>query len=280
VPGASNLVLVTGCAAVTGVLAALWFGRQSLKAAIRRASAGKPVRVAAVVVDAAPPSGTLTGLWPLESLDYRNVEATLRRYQPHVEHAAKQGARLIVLPEVSVYVEGAEDRTRWLEAVGAWARSLRVAIVAPFYDATVPVNTLIVVDERGVLASYDKQHPARGMEPARHRIVAPGPHALRAETRRVLLSTVICVDLDYSDLVRPVRSDCGILAAPSNDWFGGFEARHHRTAVWSAVMTGAPVVRAAGHGISAVFDGAGRVIAAQSAELGPVVLVADAPLGS
>jgi apolipoprotein N-acyltransferase len=69
-----------------------------------------------------------------------------------------------------------------------------------------------------------------------------------------------------------------VLCAPSNDWLDGFEERHHRTAVWAAVRTGTTVVRATGHGISAVFDGTGRVLARASSANGPVVLVVDAPV--
>ena len=50
---------------------------------------------------------------------------------------------------------------------------------------------------------------------------------------------------------------------------------HHRSAVWSAVMAGVPVVRSNGHGISAVYDAAGRVVATANSLDGPVVLVAD-----
>jgi apolipoprotein N-acyltransferase len=66
-----------------------------------------------------------------------------------------------------------------------------------------------------------------------------------------------------------------VLAAPSNDWFGGFEVLHHRSAVWSAVIGGVPIVRATGHGISSIYDVAGRVLLQQTSAAGPVVLVHD-----
>jgi predicted amidohydrolase len=164
--------------------------------------------------------------------------------------------------------------------VTTWARSHEVVLVAPCFDRDAPANTLTVVDARGSASTYDKQHPARGMEPPRRERTPPGPRLVATRGGDIPLSTVICVDLDYGDLVDPVRSAGGILAAPSNDWFGGFERMHHRTAVWSAVLTGASTVRATGHGISAVYDGAGRVIAEESSSNGPVVLVVDAPLAA
>jgi predicted amidohydrolase len=265
-----------GAAALLVVLA-LSFGVRSLRAAQRRVHRAPRVRVAAIVVDGAPPRGReLTGLWPIESPEYRDVAATVRRYEPHVARAVELGARLLVLPEVCVSVD-AVTRDAWLEAIARWAKEHRVAIVAPSFDTSVPKNGLAIVDERGLVARYDKQHPARGLEPPRHARTPVGPHAVCTADAEVALSTVICVDLDYADHVPRVRAGGGILAAPSNDWFGGFELLHHSTAVWSAVMTGATIVRATGHGISSVIDGAGRVMTAQSSQEGPVVLVVDAP---
>lgn len=265
-------------AAALVLMAALALGALSARAAARRASTARTVRVAAIVADGArPPSGEVSGLWPTQSKEYRDVDATVRRYEPLVERAAEEGARLVVLPEVGVYVDG-DARDRWIDCVTRWAAAHRLAIVAPFFDASVPKNALVIIDERGVVAHYEKQHPARGLEPPRERRMGPGPHRVRAGDDTLVLSTVICVDLDYGDLIGPVRASGGILAAPSNDWFDGFEELHHQTAVWSAVMTGVTTVRATGHGISSVIDGAGRVLARQSSLAGPVVLIADAPL--
>jgi apolipoprotein N-acyltransferase len=235
------------------------------------------VRVAAVVADGPPPeSGVLSGLWPAESLAYRDVEATIARYQPQVALAAQRGARILVLPEVSVYLEAAA-RPRWLAAVQDWARAHQVAIVAPYFNAALPRNELVIVDTRGVVGEYEKQHPARGLEPPRRQRLPVGPHVVAADGGEVPLSTAICVDLDYADTARSARHAGGLLTVPANDW-PGFAAMHHRAAVWAAVLARVPVVRATGHGISAIFDRAGRVIAQQSSEHGPVVLVADVEL--
>jgi predicted amidohydrolase len=255
------------------VVAMLTFGWMSLRRATHRGSQGSLQRVAAVVVDGKPPEhGEVTGVWPAESPEYRDVEGTLARYRPYVEDAARQGATVIVLPEVSFYAESEASEERWLAGVEGWARALDVAIVAPFFDAGTPRNTLAVIDKTGVVGHHDKQHPARGVEPPRRTRMEVGPHRLANGT---LLSTAICVDLDWSDTARSARRAGAVLAVPANDWFGGFEVLHHKTAVWAPVIAGVPVVRAAGHGISAIYDGAGRVLAQQSSAEGPVVLVAD-----
>lgn len=96
-------------------------------------------------------------------------------------------------------------------------------------------------------------------------------------SRTLPLSTVICVDLDYADLIATARRVGGVLNVPANDW-PIFERMHHRTAVWSAAISGVPILRCAGHGTSSVYDGAGRVIATRNNLSGPSVLVADVPL--
>ena len=150
-----------------------------------------------MVVDGKPPEhGELTGTWPAQSPEYRDVEGTLARYQPYVEEAARQGASVIVLPEASVYAEDNGASERWCAGVEGWARALDVAIVAPFFDAATPKNTLAVIDKSGVVAYHCKQHPAPGAEPPRAAKMEVGPHQL---ANGATLSTAICVDLDYSD---------------------------------------------------------------------------------
>jgi predicted amidohydrolase len=205
------------------------------------------------------------------------VEATLERYRPHLDSAAEQGAELVLLPEVCVTVDR-ESRRRFIDAVASFAGARGVTVIAPFFDASIPKNELVIVDSSGsVVARYEKQHPVAHVEGKREARMRPGPVPLQLGARELVLSTVICVDLDYGDLVKPVRNAGGLLAAPSNDW-PRFDELHHRSAVWSAVVTGVPVVRATGWGVSAVFDGAGRVLARASSHDGPVVLTVDVPV--
>lgn len=271
-PGSAIPPAVMGAVLVGGLLL-LGAGRD--RRARRRVASSERLRVAAVVADGPPPpEGESEGLWPLRSEDYRDVEGTITRYAPLVARAANEGARVVVLPEVGVYVD-ADGRERWVEAVQGWSRAHDVTIVAPFFHGAKPRNELVVVDPSGAVAEHEKQHPGPGIEPPRQRRLSPGPQAVCAG---VPLSTVICVDLDYPDLVAPVRGAGGLLAVPANDWFGGFEELHHRTAIWAATRTGVTVVRATGHGISSVIDGAGRTLARCSSRGGPVVLVVDAPI--
>lgn len=261
---------VFGCVGLALFVAALRLERT--RAAIARA---RRVRIAAVVVNGAPPDdGWPDPSWPARSPEYRDVPATIARYTPYVTRAAAQGAELVVLPEVCVIVDAA-GASLWRSAVREWAGRLRITLVAPFLDVDAPCNALYVAEPCGRVRVHDKQHPAPGLEPVPRNIEAPGPHRLETGLQ---LSTAICVDLDYADLVSPVRTGGGLLVAPSNDWPGGFDALHDRTAVWAALLTGATVLRATGHGYSSVRDGAGTLLARSSSLEGPVVLVVDAPL--
>lgn len=296
--GRGGALLVTGALSLAGSAVAVLFVSQSAMAllmivlvalsllafaaiglwrfrrACRRFDAAPRMRVAAVVADAPAPAGSeLDGLLPMRSPAYRDVRGALKRYRDHVREAAALGARLVVLPEVAVYVDEA-SRDHWLGALRDWARELHLTIVAPFLDAAVPVNTLVVINESGVLGHYDKQHPARGLEPLPRARSKPAAFPLGS----VFFATVICVDLDYADLISPVRQLGGLLVAPSNDWFDGFEQRHDDTSVWAAVASGVSTLRSTGHGLSSLRDGAGRLLAIRSSQQGPVVLVVDAPV--
>jgi hypothetical protein len=54
------------------------------------------------------------------------------------------------------------------------------------------------------------------------------------------VSAVVCVDLDYAFVARPVSRARGVLAVPADDW-KEIVTMHHRPAVWSAVMAGVPL---------------------------------------
>lgn len=268
-PGIAVIVL----AVVFATVASSAFSIARTQRRLRRA---RRVRIAAVVVNGEPPKDApADGLWPISSPEYRDVEATIARYEPHVLSAARQRAEVIVLPEVAVSAEGV-DVERWLAAVTRWARELDVTVVAPHFDPKTPTNTLTLVEPSGSRWTHDKQHPAPGLEPAPRERQPPGPYRLE---RGWALSAVICVDLDYPDLIAPVRASGGVLVVPANDWLG-FAEIHDQSAVWAAVLTGTTVLRATGHGICSARDGAGTLLARASSLDGPTVLVVDVPLAS
>lgn len=280
--GRSDLVLLALMGATSGALLTLRDGSSQVvgiatfclvvlifvgtHAFARPAAPTRTLRVAAVVADG-----------PVNAFDLDHPStapsAVVPRYDPVIARASKDGARLIVLPEIAVRVD---DRSRalWNEACVRWASSHGVTLVAPHFDVSTMRNELSVFGPDGeLLASYEKQHPAPIEAPRQQRM---GPAEFAVEGVRA--SAVICVDLDYGDLITSARRSA-LLVAPANDW-PVFDELHHRTAVWSAVLANTPLVRATGHGISAVFDGSGRVLAKVNANSngGTAVLVADVPI--
>jgi predicted amidohydrolase len=263
-PAAASIAAAV--AAVAVIAGSLAFGLMSLRAAARRAATAPRIRVAAVSVDGDDLPGPMTG----EA--YRDIEGTVRRYDPYVNRAIAAGARVLVLPEVAVTVRR-EGRERWLAALARWAREGKVTVVAGMLDEDLPSNQLAIADEFGaIVAVYDKQHPVPGAEPPRYSTMPP---ALVGQDG-VAVSAIICYDIDHNDLVAPVAQAGGVLAVPTNDW-RNFTEIHHRAAVWEAVQTGVTVIRSAGHGMSSIYDPAGRVLGRASSFDGPVVLVADVP---
>jgi predicted amidohydrolase len=209
-------------------------------------------------------------MWPLTSPEYRDVARTLARYLRYVEQAAQAGADLLVLPEACVVIDD-DSRVAWERGVAEWAAHFSLTVVAGYFDAATRSNELCIVEPGGrSVARYQKQHLAPIEGKRRERM----PPALIRLPCGASLSAVICADLDYSDVARRVRQRGGLLAVPANDW-PAFRELHHRTAVWAAVLGGAPVVRATGHGICAIFDGAGRLTARRSMEEGPGALIGD-----
>jgi predicted amidohydrolase len=268
----SEAGIAAGAGGLLVAIALVLYGVWSYGAAVRRTENAPRLRVAAVVADPPPPPGILDGFWALRA-DQR-AEDALDRYDPHVRAAAAEGARLAVLPEIATTVDES-SRDVWIAGVRRWARELELTIVAPFFDRSTPCNELLVLGPSGeTLMRYEKQHPGP-IEPPRLTRTVPGPCA---GPREIPLSTVICVDLDYGDLLAPIRRAGGVLAVPANDW-PAFDEVHHQTSVWAAVIAGVPIVRATGHGISCARDAAGRVLARRSSHTGAGLLVCDLPAG-
>jgi predicted amidohydrolase len=261
----SPATIAAAVAATLVVAGALGFGFVSYRRAVARLDAGAPLRVAAVA--AAPVE---FDPW---SAAYRDVGAVIGSYQPVVARAIAEAARLIVLPECAALVTP-QSRQQWLAAVSTWARVANARVVAGLFDEERRKNLLVIADETGqIVVTHEKQHPATMFGEPRSEERTP-PALFPRDPFPV--SAVTCVDLDYSDLVRPVARAGGVLAVPAHDW-DEIAEMHHRSAVWAAVTAGVPVVRSAGHGISAVHDAAGRVAGRASSLDGPCALVVDVP---
>ncbi|MGC4054144.1 MAG: nitrilase-related carbon-nitrogen hydrolase [Paludibaculum sp.] len=265
-PVSSGTLVPTGVGLAI-LVGTLFFGARSRGTSVRCQESRPSLRVGAVAVDRPPRTGGM-----FATMTSGEVADVIGAYAPRVAEAAARGARVIVMPEMAAVV-GGPDVSRWRLQLSEWAQAARAIIVAQYFDTDQRRNILVIVSERGeILATYDKQHPVRGIEQGPPAKMPPAFHEGVAA-----VSGVICYDLDYGDWVRPVARRGGILAAPSNDWKEVADA-HNRVTVWAAVLGGVPIIRATTHGISSIFDAAGRMIAHASSFDGPVVLVADVPI--
>ena len=95
------------------------------------------------------------------------------------------------------------------------------------------------------------------------------------------LATIICYDLNYTDVTRRMaQQGAQIIAAPSSDWPGIAEKQNVHL-VFRAIETRTSIVNAEKAFDSAIVDPYGRILE-QTISLEPAqaVLVQDVPLGS
>jgi apolipoprotein N-acyltransferase len=108
---------------------------------------------------------------------------------------------------------------------------------------------------------------------------SPGEEAVLLPVGRHLVSTAICYEIVYPDLVRQfVAGGSELLTAITNDaWFGQTSApyQHFEQASMRAIENGRYLVRSANTGISGIVDPYGRVLA-KSEIFVPAVVVGEA----
>ncbi|HEV2665337.1 MAG TPA: nitrilase-related carbon-nitrogen hydrolase [Blastocatellia bacterium] len=172
---------------------------------------------------------------------------------------AKAGAKLILWPETQARVLQ-KDLDALLQRVKSIALDEDVFVnmaFALYSDDAGIRNVAMLITPSGDLAwTYDKSHPTP-MEPMK-----PGPGDVpTAMSPYGRLSTVICYDADFPDLMQQaVRKGADLMMVPADDWWG-FEHLHAENVVLRAVENGYSIVRQSSHGVSTAVDRHGRIIA-------------------
>jgi apolipoprotein N-acyltransferase len=223
---------------------------------------------------------------------------TIGVYRRLTLDALKLNPDLIIWPETSTpfYFSGNSRTERELTAsLGAFVKANGVPLLfgSPTYEIKGPNrvelrNTAFMLSSVGDVAGrYNKFHlvpfgeyiPLKKILFFVEKMVqavgdfVPGTEftvmtlpATRAETTDARISTVICYEIIFPDLVRKfVDRGAGIITTITNDaWFGRTAApyQHFSMAVFRAVENRVPVARAANTGISGFIDAAGRIRAA------------------
>ena len=165
-------------------------------------------------------------------LNIDTPEDNLKLAESAIREAASQGAKLVVLPELtnSGYVFRTQDevkeRATTLDGpvIQKWselAHEFGITIVGGLAidDAGIFYNTSVIIDESGLRGWYKKVH-FWDNEPD---FFTPGSdEPLVIETKFGRLATMVCYDLEFTEWVRlPFLADAAILAIPTNWPYGG-----------------------------------------------------------
>ncbi len=280
------LPLVVTVAMVFGVAA--WGNFRLSRGELTRA--GRPIRVGLVQgnVDQA------------EKWDNRRAADIFRSYLRMTSQAIGQGVDMVLWPESSTPFYFEEDRAGAQE-VRALAHQANIAILLGSDQIehgaeTKYYNSAFLVQPNGSTDGvYRKMHlvPFGEYVPLKKLLffAAPlveavsdfsaGDAAVLLPLNGHLISTAICYEIVYPDLVRRfVGAGSELLTTITNDaWFGRTAApyQHFAQASMRAIENGRYLVRSANTGISGVVDPYGRVLS-ESRLFEPAILVSEARL--
>ncbi|MCC7417999.1 MAG: apolipoprotein N-acyltransferase [Acidobacteria bacterium] len=268
---------------------AAWGGARIGRGALTRA--GEGVRIGIVQGNVAQEQKTNGALAP----------AIFQNYLRMTREAAAQGARLVVWPESSAPFMFEED-TLAADQVRALARETGAALLFGsdeiergeagdrYYNSAFlvrPDGTTGGVYRKIHLVPFGEYVPARTLfffaAPLVETIsdFAPGTRAVLLPLGQHPISTAICYEIVYPDLVRQfVRGGSELLTTITNDaWFGPTSApyQHFAQASMRAIEEGRYLVRSANTGISGIVDPYGRVLV-QTPIFEPAVRVGEVRL--
>lgn len=230
--------------------------------------------------------------------DTRRASGIFRDYLAMTRRAIDEGAQVVLWPESSTPFFFEEDRPG-AEMVRALARETKVPILvgSDQIDRSTPptryYNAAFLVRPDGSTGGvYRKMHlvPFGEYVPLKSLLFFLGPlveavsdfsagdAAVLLPVRGHLMSTAICYEIVYPDLVRAAAKGSELLTTITNDaWFGDTSApyQHFAQASMRAIENGRYLVRSANTGISGIVDPYGRV-RAQSALYQQAVVVGEA----
>jgi apolipoprotein N-acyltransferase len=217
--------------------------------------------------------------------DQRRAAGIFREYLAMTRKAIEGGAQVVLWPESSIPFYFEEDKPG-AEEVRAIARESKVPLLvgSDQIDRSTPptryYNAAFLIRPDGSTgAVYRKMHlvPFGEYVPlkrilffAEHLVEAvsdfsPGDAAVMLPVRGHLMSTAICYEIVYPDLVRTFAAGGSeLLTTITNDaWFGRTSApyQHFAQASMRAIENGRYLVRSANTGISGIVDPYGRVLA-------------------
>ena len=219
----------------------------------------------------------------LFSEKWSQTTQSVRVYTSLASQAAKDGAKLIVLPETALPCDIAAEphRKNSLEYI---AEKYNADILCGAFrkDGEKLYNSVIMLPGYGSDTVYDKRHPVPFGEyiPARRFTenlmpslvgltkdteITGGCETAVFDTAAGKAGSLICFDSVYESLcLESVRDGAEIICISTNDsWFDGSAAKeqHNSHAILRAVENGRYVLRSANTGISSVISPYGKTVA-------------------
>lgn len=210
-------------------------------------------------------------------------DKTVAVYERLTRKAAKDGVDLVVWPESAVPFFF-QDEALQAERIRNLARELNAHILlgSPAHELrngrTTFLNSAFMLSPSGeTTGRADKLHlvpfgeyvPLGNILTFINKIVvgigdfAPGQQAVTLDARGIKLGIQVCYEVIFPELARKyVKAGARILVAITNDaWFGRSSApcQHLSIAVFRAIETRTPMIRAANTGITAIIDQNGHI---------------------
>jgi len=204
-------------------------------------------------------------------LAWEDVPENHRRARGLLEQAAKQGARLAILPEM--FSTGfSMDAAGVAEPPGgpsetflrAAANELGLSIIAsiPETSGTRPHNMALVVSPEGAVARYAKIHPfSYGGE---HLHYAPGDRVVTVEIDGVRVTPFVCYDLRFPEPFRAAAAETDLYVVVAN--WPELRREHWKTLLRARAIENQAYVA----GVNRVGDGDGLHYAGDSAAISPL----------
>ena len=202
------------------------------------------------------------------------------------EQEARAGAKIILWPQYSGagYPILQEDEAALLALASALARTtginldLGVAVLLSHpVQSGVFLNEVILVDPSGsVVWRYEKTHPVSWLEP---NMVRGDGKVSTVQTPYGRLSSVICYDMSYLDLIRQAgQAGADVMLVPGYDW-QGIDPYNTQIATFRAIENGFSLVRQPSNGLAMAVDYEGHVLSASDYyTTDPQVMVAYIPI--
>ena len=192
--------------------------------------------------------------------------------------AAAQGAQIISWSELALPFDPQQEFTVELKALAAETNAYLVLPYGVFEENGLRNEVVMLSPEGEFSEPYAKAHPV---------LFAGEPYGLNVgsypvyETPLGTLASIICYDLNYTDITRKMaQQGAQIIAAPSSDW-AGIAEKQNLHLVFRAIETRTSIVNSEKAFDSAIVDPYGRILEETiSLEPTQAILVQDVPLGS